>query len=73
MAARSSEVIATHLELGGRPERATESYLYDAKAAQDAGESGTAGATMGIPTAVAVGGAILGGVGLLVSILADIF
>ena len=38
-----------------------------------AGESSSGGVGVGIPSPVAVGGAILGGVGLLVSILADIF
>jgi len=38
-----------------------------------AGENPTAGAAMGIPGPVAIGGAILGGVGLLVSILAGFF
>ena len=40
---------------------------------QVAGESGTAGVNVGIPSAVAVGGAVLGGLGLLASILAGFF
>ena len=38
-----------------------------------AGESGTAGVEVGIPSPVAVGGSILGGLGVLASILADWF